>query len=132
MLLPRRRRGANAVEFALTFPIVLLMMGAVTDWGWYFTQQMSLSAAVRDAVRVGAMTSRDAGPDEAASEALAARLVADGHSGQVWLDVRVEGQSQNESLHVGVEIPFKGPIGVVPVPKSLRASQTLRLEDQAS
>jgi len=128
----RNRRAANAIEFALTFPVVLLMMGAVMDWGWYFSQQMQLSAAVRDAARVGAMTSREAGPAQAAEQRLMTQIAADGHRGQVYLDVRVEGATSDQSLHVGVAIPYKGPLGLVPVPKQIKASQSLRLEDQAS
>jgi len=60
------------------------------------------------------------------------KIAADGHRGQVFLDVRVEGEEKDESLHVGVAIPYKGPVGIVPVPKEIRASQSLRLEDQAS
>jgi hypothetical protein len=116
----------------LTFPVVLMMMGAVMDWGWYFSQQMQLSAAVRDAARIGAMTARENDPADAAEEVLMAQIAADGHKGTVRLDVRVEGQEKDESLHVGVAIPYQGPVGIIPVPKEIRASQSLRLEDQAS
>ena len=36
MLMQRRKRGANAIEFALTLPVFLAVFMGSMDWGWYF------------------------------------------------------------------------------------------------
>lgn len=33
---PRRRGGANAIEFALLLPLAILLIGAFIEFGWYF------------------------------------------------------------------------------------------------
>lgn len=73
----RTRRGAQAVEFALTLPVLLILTAATVDWGWYFHQSMACTqaavqgnraaaeAAEADAVAVGeavAVSVWNAGP----------------------------------------------------------------------
>ena len=65
----RRRRddgGAVAVEFALIFPLVLLLIFAIIQYGVYFFSMQAGSAAARDAARrasVGDMPQCTAGSD---------------------------------------------------------------------
>ena len=47
----RRDRGATAVEFALVFPLLLIMLFAIIDFGWVLNQQMSVTAAAREGAR---------------------------------------------------------------------------------
>ena len=47
----RRDRGAAAVEFALVFPLLLIMLFAIIDFGWVLNQQMSVTAAAREGAR---------------------------------------------------------------------------------
>jgi Flp pilus assembly protein TadG len=48
------RRGSQAVEFALVLPVLVLMIGGIVDYGWYFTQSLTVVAAARDGARAGA------------------------------------------------------------------------------
>ncbi len=51
----RRDRGAVAVEFALVLiPLLIILMGII-DFGRAYNQQLSLSAAAREGVRVMAV-----------------------------------------------------------------------------
>ncbi len=59
----RQRRGANAVEFALTLPIFLLLLGGIVDFGWMFYYKAALNSAVYDACRAG--VTRDPGEGRA-------------------------------------------------------------------
>lgn len=51
----RARRGANAVEFALTLPFFLGLTFALIDFGWYFMHQAILDLAANRGCRAGAM-----------------------------------------------------------------------------
>jgi Flp pilus assembly protein TadG len=48
----RNGKGATLVEFALVFPMLLLLMFGVMDFGFYFFVQHSLQFATREGVRL--------------------------------------------------------------------------------
>ncbi|KRE62307.1 TadE/TadG family type IV pilus assembly protein [Nostocoides sp. Soil756] len=50
-------QGASAVEFALVLPVLILVIGAIIDFGFIFAQQISFNTSVRDAARAGVVTS---------------------------------------------------------------------------
>ena len=52
MVTKLRERGAAAVEFALILPVLLLIVGGVIDFGWAYYNQIVLSNAARDGVRL--------------------------------------------------------------------------------
>ena len=49
------RRGAAVVETAVVAPLLLTMMFGVMEFGWVFMVQQSLTNAVREACRTGAL-----------------------------------------------------------------------------
>lgn len=53
-LLPVRRRGAAAIEFALWLPVLMLFISAVVDWGVYMTTRVTVARAVMEGTRSGA------------------------------------------------------------------------------
>ena len=48
------RRGANAVEFAMCLPILLSIVSATVDHGWYLQQRMVLTTANQQAAKAAA------------------------------------------------------------------------------
>lgn len=46
-------RGASAVEFALVLPMLLLVLFAVIEYGWYMVNQAVLTGAVAAGARAG-------------------------------------------------------------------------------
>jgi len=128
----RTRRGANAVEFALIAPLLVVMLAGVTDYGWYFGERIALVAAVRDATRVGVTTSQDdvRTPEETAEDALIAALLDNGYQGDVYLDIALQGSAPDQALSVSAALPYQPLIGIVPSPEAVRSSMVMRLEDQ--
>lgn len=53
------RRGANAIEFALTAPILFTLILAIFDYGWYFAHRILLENATGHAARVAALSMSD-------------------------------------------------------------------------
>ena len=49
-----RRRGQSLVEFAIVFPVFMVMLGGVIQFGIIFWGQNTLNQIVRDAGRYGA------------------------------------------------------------------------------
>lgn len=50
-----REHGAAAVEMALVLPVLLIVMFGIIEFGFVFNAQISLTQAVREGVRVGAI-----------------------------------------------------------------------------
>jgi Flp pilus assembly protein TadG len=50
----RSRRGVAAVEFALTFPVVALLLLGGLEFGWYFSRLAMVNSAAYDSARYGA------------------------------------------------------------------------------
>lgn len=53
------RRGANAIEFAMTLPFFLMVVLGMMDYGYLFAMQSSLDNAVALSCREGAMIDWD-------------------------------------------------------------------------
>ena len=47
------KKGAAAVEFALCLPLLLLILFAIMEYGWYLTNQIVLANAVSAGARAG-------------------------------------------------------------------------------
>ena len=52
----RSRRGSAALEFFLWMPILVLLLSAVVDWGYYMSVRSTVSRAAMDGARVSAAT----------------------------------------------------------------------------
>jgi Flp pilus assembly protein TadG len=65
----KNERGAVAVEFALVFPILILVLVGIIEYGAVFNAQILVTGAAREAARSMALTSN---PGTATSAALAA------------------------------------------------------------
>jgi len=50
-----REQGAAAVEMALILPVLLIVVFGIIEFGFVFNAQISLTQAVREGVRVGAI-----------------------------------------------------------------------------
>lgn len=62
-LLRATRRGAAALEFALTLPVLILVLGAVVELSLYISHFHQIQRASRDGARVGSITLEGATAD---------------------------------------------------------------------
>lgn len=119
------RRGADAIEFALVAPILLMMLIGIMEYGWYFFEEAQVTAALREAVRQGAI----AVPAEAdapgrctpclaaASTAAVAELDRIGITvGASTVTPAIQSVQGSCALVLDAEIPHGGLVGFVPVP----------------
>lgn len=51
MNLIKNENGQAMVEFALVFPILILLVGAIIDFGWIYYNQLTANNASREAAR---------------------------------------------------------------------------------
>ena len=54
--LKKSEKGQAMVEFALCLPLVLVILGAVMDFGWVFMHELTLSTAVREGARIASVS----------------------------------------------------------------------------
>lgn len=47
------QRGSYAIEFAMTLPILIIILSGTIDYGWYFHVQMAVINATREGAHAG-------------------------------------------------------------------------------
>lgn len=70
-----RRRGANAVEFALLLPVFVVLLGGAMELSWLFYQQGAIRTSVTKACRAAAM--QDPGWRESSIDSVTAGAKSD-------------------------------------------------------
>lgn len=77
----RRRRGANAIEFALTLPVFIAVTMGMIEFGWYFSRVSLLNSALMDGCREGALIDElEDDPETTAEARMEAVLIYGGQS----------------------------------------------------
>ncbi len=133
-MIGRGRRGASAVEFALTLPLLIGLISAILDYGWYLTQAANVTSAVREGTRYAATVNQDDGVTATAIDTTEQALTAlgvpcQGGSG-CSVDANLGEVSGIESLTVRAQVSFQPLVGIVPTPAHLTAALTMALQDQ--
>lgn len=125
MVRRRRRKGSNAVEFALTLPVLTVMILGLVDYGWFFLRQSLVVNSVREAMRYGAIqtpASGDATGDcSTCTDGAAAEIVT--LLGEIDITVSaadvtptIVNISGTCAMQLTPTIPFEPLAGFVPVP----------------
>lgn len=127
----RARRGANALEFALTLPILLAILSGVIDYSYLLHLQFSMVNAVSQGARAASATDYADGP-----LAVATTVV-----NEVWTlsefdsfptVTATEFTLSNGDLAVQVtaEVPYEPLVGFLPTPATVSHTAIMRLDDQ--
>jgi Flp pilus assembly protein TadG len=131
----RARRGANAVEFALTLPVFLMLVLGTMDYGLIFMTQAGLDSAVSIGCREGAMVDPLlADPTITAHDQVVA--LANYWCADTPCDITVTDSggptAPVRTLECRISRETKAIIGFVPAPVELESVSQYRLEWQRS
>jgi hypothetical protein len=129
------RTGSAAVEFALTVPILLVIVFGVLDYSWYIKQATDVVRASREGLRLGVTVAQADGPDAAAETQVGVVLAGYGLDCDGDLDCEIEASNTTvdglDAVTLTVSVPYQPLVGMVPTPETMGAVITMALEDQS-
>ena len=133
-----RRRGANAIEFALLAPLYTAFMMGIIDYSWMVYQTSSVTAAVQTGCRSASMMdpaqneTQIAAVYAAANAKMKANVIANGlpcATGCAQVTTAV-GAYPNRALRCDLRVPFQTLTGFSPAPTTVHSRAVVRLEYQ--
>ena len=127
------RRGSSAVEFALTLPVFVMIIGMFADYGWVFFQKAMLDNAIHEGCRQGAVTDPSRlDPHTVADTAIHDQMEAVGQPCGSGCTVTLVDTGVNPavSLQCLIDRPVTSLTGIAPVPASLQSMTLMRYEFQ--
>ncbi|HND32869.1 MAG TPA: TadE/TadG family type IV pilus assembly protein [Myxococcota bacterium] len=123
------RRGSISVEFAVTLPIVLLLLIGVLEWGRMLAREVAVVTVARDAAHAGALTKKTDDPTRIAKLQTEDGLRAAGFDPDLaTVEVRSFPNPAGTMLELRVTVPFSALFGLIPVSSQLHAVTTIRME----
>lgn len=126
------QRGANAVEFALVLPLLLMFIGGIFDYSAFFMARNATYRAALEGARVGAMGDAVTAPG-LAEAAFRSAYNASGYDDSTTTVTSSLILINNEiNVSMDVSVPFHPPFGLATVimPTAVRFTLSMRLEDQ--
>ncbi len=127
----RRRRGVSIVEFVMTLPLVIGLLLATLEFGWYFSRLAALDSVIYDAVRVGGFQTTRTRAVIATEEAAQTMLADVGFNCNSGCNLRATTYPEGGVLLVEMEasVPYDQLTNVLPTSGGLLGfvtPQTLR------
>ncbi len=124
------RKGASAIEFALTVPFLFAVFSGIMEYGMVFFNQVGVINAVRDGARIA--VSADDTEAVSIAEARALEVLDEfgltcdtGCSVAAVLGTAAGGY---DTLTVTAEVPYEVLFGLIPTPDNLTGSIVMRYE----
>ena len=134
----RDEKGQSIVELALILPILIVLLGAIIDFGWLYSCQISANNAVREAARYTSIhiydnsTDNDAAIAESIVLSEAAQLPDEETTVTLtYLDLDSDGADDSVQVTVTSPIPLMTGISSTILGKSeitINSSSTMRIE----
>jgi Flp pilus assembly protein TadG len=128
----RSRRGSYAVEFALSLPILVLLVAGVVDLGLYLVVADGVVAATANGARSGSLMIQDDGEDPVAQ----AESIANDHwtntglPGAPTFAASLVGAAPDQMLVLNASVPFDGFFNFVTLPATIDYQYTMRVVRQ--
>ncbi|PIE73703.1 MAG: hypothetical protein CSA20_01895 [Deltaproteobacteria bacterium] len=121
------QKGAAAVEFALVVPVLLLILFATIEYGWYLTNNMVLINAVADGARAGvkAREWENEDPEDFARKAVLNAMWLSKNAVSSHLEIEILDDAPPRRLSVkAIDVPYSpltGYLGEAMIPSVLAA-----------
>ncbi|MEN0063995.1 MAG: TadE family protein [Myxococcota bacterium] len=123
-----RRRGTQAIEFAMVLPVIMAIIAGVVDFGEYLHRTQTLVHASSDGARAGAKS--EDRPLTAARTAAQTAWDTAGGAGAPEFTVTLAGSAPNQRVVVAASMAYEPYFGLVPTPETIDYSCTFRLDHQ--
>lgn len=130
------RRGSSALEFALTLPVVMIVLTGILEYGWYLFQLANVVHALRDGTRIGVTVPlEDPTPPIERAESHARAVMnglgvpCDDGDGCNVTAVITPGDDF-DVLNLSIEVDYTPIVGLLPAPSQLRGSFTMMMQEQ--
>lgn len=136
----RNRRGATAVEFAVTLPLFFLILAGIVDLGVYYLTQARVAHALHRGGAVAASVLTEPGvSDGEAIKALGILKTQEAlNNSGVWCDAdcAVTGSIWQtpewgvEVVEFSVSLPFTPVVGLISMPEQIERTYVIGLREQ--
>lgn len=135
----RRRRGANALEYALTLPFFLLITFGMMEYGWFFAKVAQVNGALAQSCREGSLIDPGDGGcgDSCITDTVEALLIARLNSNSlscVDCSAVVTGIAPDRVVECTAIVQYSAITGYLPnnsiVPSTISTASQVRLEWQ--
>ena len=129
----RWRKGASALEFALTLPVITVILAGILEYGWYLFQLSNVVHALRDGTRIGVTVPLEDAEGPGARAEAHTRAVLDGlgvpctDGGGCNVSATIAAADDASVLTVSVEVDYDPIIGLLPAPSQLVGTFTMML-----
>lgn len=126
-----RRRGANAIEFALTLPIFLYVILGIVDYGYLMMAHATLDAAAMEGTREGAITDPyHTSAIDAVAETKAQEIASGLCGGDCTYTCSDNGNPPERQITCDLRWNISPLIGLVPYPTQIQSQGRQLLEWQ--
>ncbi|GAB6163351.1 hypothetical protein JCM12298_25110 [Desulfothermus naphthae] len=120
----QRQKGSVVIEFALLLPLLLLILGLIIDYGWYFTNWIQLTNAVSAGARAGIKAEEGENPKDLAKD------VVNNNFWDSLQELRAEVKDSPSPRRITVTATYKytplmGPFTESLVPQTIKTSATM-------
>jgi Flp pilus assembly protein TadG len=128
----KARKGAEAVEFALVFPVLLIVTAGIIDWSWFYSNHLTMLHAMREGMRYGASIDSDS----TAADDYTETMVQDQLTAMGWTNCSapvsqlVLGSNDVCMVQTTLSCTATPLWGLVPSPDTMTATEQIRVEDQ--
>ncbi len=121
----RRERGAGAVEFALVFPVLMILVLGIIEFSHLYNVQISLSGAARETARTMAI---EDDPDLARTAGINAAPSLNPALSSGQIAITPSSCEDNPGAQVQVSISYGATLltGLLPNPISISATGAMR------
>ena len=132
----RIRRGASALEFALTLPVVMIVLAGILEYGWYLFQLSNVVHALRDGTRIGVTVPLASSTPPTTRAEEHARAVMNGlgvpceDGDGCMVTAVINASDEFDVLNLTIEVNYDPIVGLLPAPDLLRGTFTMMMQEQ--